>query len=276
MNVPRLLWIFALSLALACGDDGGPAAVDAGGRDAGPADGGVMSTDAGATDAGAADAGAASQPLRVFVEMAGAAVGQSESEAPSVPSSTVLLAVGSDADIPPLDDALVAGEGNAADTVRADIRTVLGGIFAEFPVEVVSERPTGDDWVLVVLGGDANDAGAPFGSLKFAAGDCGDTAGPGAVVFVFPEAQFFFRGAETYAARIDRVATIAAQTIGHSLGLDTVVGCGDVMSYGVDCAPGAAFTAESRPCGADRARECTCGGSEQSSAAHLEAILGSS
>lgn len=132
--------------------------------------------------------------------------------------------------------------------------------FRDFDVTVVDERPAGDDYVNVLVGG------APS-MLRL-----GDTVGgvapytggvlPASVVFVF----------QTPHRSIRSLCDTAAHEIGHTMGLDHSRTCNDVMSY-ESCAS-KAFRNEVARCGEWDDRPCADGASAQNTWSTLAAHVG--
>jgi len=132
--------------------------------------------------------------------------------------------------------------------------------FREFDVTVVDERPEGDDYVSVMVGG------APS-MLRL-----GDTVGgvapytgsvlPSSVVFVFQTPHHSIRA----------LCDTAAHEVGHTMGLDHSRQCDDVMSY-ESCAS-KAFRNDVAHCGEWEDRPCADGASAQNTWSTLATNVG--
>src|SRR5207248_4752734 len=68
---------------------------------------------------------------------------------------------------------------------RATITQLVAQLFAAYDMRVVSSRPTDEEpYVMLMVGGTAEDIGAPAAARGFAPLDCGD-GNPWDVAFVF-------------------------------------------------------------------------------------------
>lgn len=138
-------------------------------------------------------------------------------------------------------------------------------MYAPFNVTVTDERPTTDNFMLVVVGGKPTDLGiknshhvsglAPFN---------GDVI-PRAVVFAF---------AATANNDVQSVCETVGMETAHAYGLDHGYHCKDVMTYLTGCGKKEGFVDKDVRCGESKARDCEGGKPTQNSFRHLLAVLG--
>jgi hypothetical protein len=138
-------------------------------------------------------------------------------------------------------------------------------MYAPFNVTVTDERPTTDNFMLVVVGGKPTDLGiknshhvsglAPFN---------GDVI-PRAVVFAF---------AATANNDVQSVCETVGMETAHAYGLDHGYLCKDVMTYLTGCGKKEGFVDKDVRCGESKARDCEGGKPTQNSFRHLIAVLG--
>jgi hypothetical protein len=141
--------------------------------------------------------------------------------------------------------------------------------FAPFDVRVVEQRPMGEDYLMVMLGGDPHDLGfreadghkhshatglAPFNGDNIA----------NAVVFVFTRA---LREA------VKPSCEAAGMEIAHAYGLDHARNCKDLMTYMPNCGV-RRFVDADIPCGELANRACEGNAPTQNSYRRLLALLG--
>lgn len=188
---------------------------------------------------------------------------------------TAILSPGIAQAVIPAFDASVIDAIRPRHEVVADLAGAVADLFAPFDVEVRTDRPSGGDYALVVLGGAAADVGAARGIAALAQLDCDNAAGFSSVAFVFTGEPSVFSGL-TYHERIGRAAALVASSVGYGLGLEPVTDCPDVMANPFVCG-NQRFTEAEIPCsqGSSQARDCLCGGTTQSSARRLDDVLGS-
>lgn len=146
-------------------------------------------------------------------------------------------------------------------------RNVVGCVarsFAQFNVDVVDERPEGEDFVMAVFGGTGREIGVAQDKRGMAPrGENCETVDD-AVVYIFSDA---------IGPDVQQLCNVAAQEIGHTFGLDHAFAEGDLtsnLSYG---APKRFLDAEV-PCGDASPRACDCTGATQNSAQILLERIG--
>lgn len=136
-------------------------------------------------------------------------------------------------------------------------------LFAPFNVEVTDQKPAGDDYVLVAVGGRPGDIGEKHKRVGGLAPFSGDVI-PKAVVFAF-------------STQLGNQVTPVCETIGmevaHAYGLDHGYDCKDVMTYLKPCGP-KRFIDKDIPCGEGRKRPCSGGAATQNSYQRLMQVLG--
>ena len=141
--------------------------------------------------------------------------------------------------------------------------------FAPFDVRVVEQRPMGEDYAMVMLGGSASDLGfnatdghkhshatglAPFNGENIA----------NAVVFVFTR---------TLREAVKGSCEAAGMEVAHAYGLDHARHCKDLMTYLPNCGP-RAFLDKDLPCGEHADRACEGKLASQNSYRRLMTLLG--
>ncbi len=135
--------------------------------------------------------------------------------------------------------------------------------YARWNIDIVDERPAGDDFTMAVVGGKARLLGFRGDVAGIAPDGVGEVV-HGAVAFVFERS--IHGGAQA-------VCETAVHEIGHTLGLDHAYLCEDPMSYLTGCGA-KRFQDVDAPCGEMGARRCENGASTQNSVRHLDAALG--
>jgi hypothetical protein len=138
--------------------------------------------------------------------------------------------------------------------------------FAPFAIDVVDAKPTGTH-IRVVVGGKASMMGRDDATTNGFGPHDPTRILRDATVHVFSELG-------TGERDIENLCSASAHEIGHSLGLDHVYLCGEIMSYsGTRCGK-RRFIDQSAPCGEQAARECSSGRTTQNTFAHLVAWVG--
>lgn len=136
-------------------------------------------------------------------------------------------------------------------------------MWAPFNVEITDKRPSGDDFLLVAVGGRPGDIGEPSKRVGGLAPFSGEVI-PKAVVFVF---------AQQLGHQVTPVCETAGMEIAHAYGLDHGYNCKDVMTYLKPCGP-KTFLDKDIPCGEGKKRACAGGGETQNSYQRLLEALG--
>lgn len=138
--------------------------------------------------------------------------------------------------------------------------------YAPFAVDIVDAKPQAGSYITAVVGGRA--------SLLGLEDDTTNGVGPydgnvirDAVVYVFSQVGPGERDVENLCA-------VTAHEVGHVLGLDHEVYCGDVMSYYVDQCGARTFIDVDAPCGEADERSCGSGEDSQNSYRRLAQLVG--
>jgi hypothetical protein len=135
--------------------------------------------------------------------------------------------------------------------------------FADFNVEIVTERPNHNDYMMVHVG--ARPRGLKMSTKRLAGiAPFNSKPIPRAVVFAFQQSG---------GNRITNTCETIAHEIGHAYGLDHTYRCKDVMSYLSGCGR-KTFVKAATPCGEHRKRACEDGSSTQNSYLKLMETLG--
>ncbi|MBA3817991.1 MAG: hypothetical protein H0X17_03800 [Deltaproteobacteria bacterium] len=141
--------------------------------------------------------------------------------------------------------------------------TCVSALFSPFDVVVTDQRPTHEDFVLVVVGGRASDIGAKDRRIGGLAPFSGAVI-PKPVVFAFSTA-------------LNHDVRAICETIGmevaHAYGLDHGYDCKDVMTYLGPCGA-KRFVDKAVRCGEKKARDCEGGAPTQNSYQQLVRVLG--
>ena len=136
--------------------------------------------------------------------------------------------------------------------------------FAAFDVTITDRRPSGDDYVMVHVGGTPSDL---YGRKRRGMGGVAPFNGDviaDSIVFAF---------SDTLKNKLDAVCHTVAHEIGHVYGLDHSYRCGDIMTYLQGCGKKRFVDAHVR-CGEKRRRDCDHGSVTQNSHETLYRILG--
>jgi len=141
--------------------------------------------------------------------------------------------------------------------------TCVRNLFAPFDVDVVEQRPPGDDFLMVAVGGRPRDLGSKDRHVAGLAPFSGRVIHK-AVVFGF-------------AAQVGHDVNVVCETIGmevaHAYGLDHAYLCKDVMTYLRGCKK-RKFIDQDAPCGEKKKRACHGGAPTQNSYRRLLEVLG--
>jgi hypothetical protein len=135
--------------------------------------------------------------------------------------------------------------------------------FSRFDITVTDVDPGSAPHIEAVMGGNPQDIGmgSGVGGVAPMYGDC--SVVERAVVYIFTKV---FSSTQSE-------CEVAAQEIGHALGMDHEYLCKDPMTYLGGCGA-KTFQDVDAQCGEYEPRECMCGGSTQNSVEHLYATLG--
>jgi len=164
----------------------------------------------------------------------------------------------------PAFDTTPFGGGSARDEITATVATLFGA----YDLRVVPVRPQDtDDYVMIVIGGQPTDIGAPPAARGYAPLDCDDNNAHD-IVFVFADALAQDFAGDPHAAKLS-VATVAAQESAHSFGLVHTNNTADVMFPYVEYPTGAQRFASGAVLGLNCGRA-----SFQDSAAFLMEVVG--
>ena len=134
--------------------------------------------------------------------------------------------------------------------------------FSEFDVDIVTERPDGGEYVMIMVGGDSSILGYGDG-VGGVAPYTGEVL-RGAVGFVF---------SDMFSADVENTCTAILHETGHTLGLDHEYLCEDPMTYLYGCGE-KRFQDQWAYCGESEERSCGNGEDTQNSWRHLAAAVG--
>ena len=138
--------------------------------------------------------------------------------------------------------------------------------YEPFAVDIVDERPRSGHFITAVIGGRASQLGLDDRKINGVSPFTGHIERD-AVVHIFSQVG-------TGEHDIENLCAVTAHEVGHALGLEHEIYCGDVMSY-YDAQCGArTFVDASAPCGEGRARRCQSGARTQDSFRRLGQLVG--
>lgn len=143
---------------------------------------------------------------------------------------------------------------------RAIVECVRGH-FAPFAVDIVDVRPSRGDYTMIMVGGEP-------GLLGMGRGVGGVAPADGVVL----RRAVGFAFSATMDDAVEGTCETIAHETGHTLGLDHVMACNDLMSYG-DCGP-SSFVDRTSACGESEARACDGGAETQNSYRRLAKLVG--
>ena len=153
---------------------------------------------------------------------------------------------------------------NGGDAKWKSIMTCVKKMFAPFDVEVTDQRPKGDDFMMVVIGGKPADIGVTDGHHVSGLAPFNGSVIPRAVVFGF---------SATVGNDPRAVCETVAMEVAHAYGLDHEYLCKDVMTYLRGCGA-KTFVDADAPCGESKKRACEGGAATQNSFRRLVEVLG--
>jgi hypothetical protein len=159
-----------------------------------------------------------------------------------------------------LDRLEVPAFAGGADAWDAIVGCVRSG-YADFAVDLVDRRPSGGDYITIVIGGRPGMLG--YGSSVSGMAPYSGDVIDGAVAFVFSDLM---------GRRVRPICEAVMHELGHTLGLDHSRQCKDVMSY-QQCGP-KQLTDLVAACGEGRDRDCGHGEATQSSRGRLARTVG--
>lgn len=137
-------------------------------------------------------------------------------------------------------------------------------MFSPFDVVVTDQRPSENDFLMVVVGGKPSDIGIKDGRHVSGLAPFNGGVIPHAVVFGF---------AATMDNDVRQTCETIAMEVGHAYGLDHSYLCKDVMTYVTGCA-NKSFVDQDAPCGEGKKRACEGGAKTQNSYRRLIDVLG--
>lgn len=163
--------------------------------------------------------------------------------------------------IPSQTSAVGPYEGTAAQWTQ--LLTCVRNQFARFDVEVTDVDPGAAPHIESVMGGNPQDVGmgAGVGGVSPMNNDC--SVVERSIVFTFTRVI----------SSVQSECEVAAQEIGHSLGMDHEYLCADPMTYLFGCGA-KSFQDVDAQCGENSPRACMCNRPSQNSVRHLMATLG--
>ncbi len=136
--------------------------------------------------------------------------------------------------------------------------------FAPFDVVVTDQRPSGDNFMMVVVGGKPGDLGLKGSHHVSGLAPFNGGVIPRAVVFAF---------SATSKNDVRATCETIAMEVAHAYGLDHEYLCKDVMTYLSGCGA-KTFVDADAPCGESKKRACEGGSPTQNSYRHLVKVLG--
>ncbi len=166
-----------------------------------------------------------------------------------------------------LEDIAIPRFGGSA-RVWAGVVSCVREKFAAFDVEVVDEQPPSGEFITALVGGRAEQLGFD-GEHVAGVGVSDVVVTRDAIVHVFSQSV-----GERDAKQL---CEVAAHELGHAMGLDHSMQCGDLMSYPrEECGFGRVetFTDADAPCGEYEDRACNTGADTQNSFQRLARLVG--
>jgi hypothetical protein len=153
---------------------------------------------------------------------------------------------------------------SGGDAKWKSIMTCVKKQFAPFDVVITDQRPSNDDFMMVVVGGKPADIGINDGHHVSGLAPFNGNVIPRAIVFGFAAAV----GNDTRA-----LCETIAMEVAHAYGLDHEYLCKDVMTYLRGCGA-KTFVDADAPCGEHKKRACEGGSPTQNSYRRLVDVLG--
>ena len=137
-------------------------------------------------------------------------------------------------------------------------------MFAPFDVAITDQRPSGDNFMMVVVGGKPTDIGITNSHHVSGLAPFNGEVIPRAVVYAF---------AATSNNDVRANCETIAMEVAHAYGLDHEYLCKDVMTYLSGCG-NKSFVDADAPCGESKKRACEGGAKTQNSYRRLLDVLG--
>jgi hypothetical protein len=138
--------------------------------------------------------------------------------------------------------------------------------YAPFKVDIVEHKPARGSFITAVVGGNASLLGLDDETTN-GVGPFDGNVEPDAVVHIFSRVG-------TGEHDVENLCAVTTHEVGHALGLDHEIYCGDVMSYYLDRCGARTFIAAEAPCGETERRRCASGAATQSSYRRLGELVG--
>jgi hypothetical protein len=142
--------------------------------------------------------------------------------------------------------------------------TCVKTLFAPFDVVVTDERPTNDNFLMVVVGGKPTDIGVTDGHHVSGLAPFNGGVIPRAIVFAFSAVSN---------NDVHATCETVGMEVAHAYGLDHEYHCKDVMTYLSGCGA-KTFVDLDAPCGESAKRACEGGATTQNSFQRLVGVLG--
>jgi hypothetical protein len=138
-----------------------------------------------------------------------------------------------------------------SDTIWDAVVACVENTYAPYDVHIVTERPSGTDYIEAMVAGSPDQIGQGSGTLGYSpmANDCSPQRN---------WISFSFANIHGPDPVIELCATVSHET-GHVYGLDHTLTCRDPMSYSMGCGQKHFLNLEME-CGTDSPRECQCTG----------------
>jgi hypothetical protein len=153
---------------------------------------------------------------------------------------------------------------NGGDAKWKSLVTCVKKMFSPFDVVVTDQRPSGDNYMMVVVGGKPTDIGMKNSHHVSGLAPFNGEVIPRAIVFAF---------SATSNNDVRGTCETIAMEVAHAYGLDHEYLCKDVMTYLNGCGT-KSFVDADAPCGESKKRSCEGGAPTQNSYRRLVQVLG--